>query len=249
MSTDERGSESERLAPVTPLFGGAEETSSSMPRSSSVSHERPTTRARSSVTPDARWHSSWIDDGATDAPGASRAGGARSASSVAGRPSASLPPDAGGAERRDDAERMLLRRLRGRSLSVGESHALLIEHGLTDDDAHALLEIFAGRGYLDDGVLAEQLVRIGERKGQGRSAIALVLARRGVPRDVADVALDALADEETDRALGFARRKARSMGGADRDVAVRRLTGQLARRGYSGSVAASCARQAIDEVR
>jgi regulatory protein len=41
--------------------------------------------------------------------------------------------------------------------------------------------------------------------------------------------------------------KARSMSSLDRDTALRRLVGQLSRRGYGGSVAMTAARQALDE--
>ena len=37
------------------------------------------------------------------------------------------------------------------------------------------------------------------------------------------------------------------MRGLERDVALRRLAGQLARRGYGGSAALNAARQALDE--
>ena len=49
-----------------------------------------------------------------------------------------------------------------------------------------------------------------ERKGQGRRAIAQTLAQRGIPRDVVDAALATLPDDDAERALEFARTKARS---------------------------------------
>ena len=55
-----------------------------------------------------------------------------------------------------------------------------------------------------------------------------------------------LPDDEFERALDFARQKARSMRDLDREVALRRLSGQLARRGYGGKALAA-ARQALDE--
>ena len=75
---------------------------------------------------------------------------------------------------------------------------------------------------------------------------------RGVVRSrrrsrVVDAALDELPDDEAERALDFARQKARSMGSLDRDAAVRRLHGQLARRGFGGSMAMTAVKQALDE--
>ena len=144
-------------------------------------------------------------------------------------------------------EAALLRKLRTRSLSVREARAVLAQHGVDDDAGETIVERFVGHGYLDDVKLAEQLVHTGvERKGQGRGVIAQTLSKRGIPREVVDAALEELPGDEFDRALEFARSKARSMRGLDRDTALRRLAGQLARRGYGG-VAMSAARQALDE--
>ena len=66
-------------------------------------------------------------------------------------------------------------------------------------------------------------------------------------RDVVDAALEALPDDDADRALEYARQKARTMRDLDRDVALRRLSGQLARRGY-GAQALDAARRALDEL-
>ena len=61
-----------------------------------------------------------------------------------------------------------------------------------------------------------------------------------------DEALGALPDDEFARALEFARTKVRAMRGLERDVALRRLAGQLARRGYGG-LSLEVARRALDE--
>lgn len=146
------------------------------------------------------------------------------------------------------AEQALLRRLRTRSLSVAEARQMLRERDLDAETVEAVLEAFGGRGYLDDAALAEQLVHAGvDRKGQGRHVIAQTLAARGIPREVADTALAALPDDDAERALAYARRKAAAMGGLDREVALRRLAGQLARRGY-GARSLEAARAALDEL-
>ncbi|MEV4687914.1 regulatory protein RecX [Microbacterium sp. LWH3-1.2] len=148
----------------------------------------------------------------------------------------------------DAAELGLLKKLRARQLSVSESKTYLGQFELGSEGVEAILHTFLARGYLDDARLAEQLVHAGiDRKGQGRQAISQSLAKRGVPRDIADAALAKLPDDDADRALEFARSKAGSMRGLERDVALRRLAGQLARRGYGGSAALNAARQALDE--
>lgn len=149
---------------------------------------------------------------------------------------------------RENAENILLKRLRTRQLSVAEARTLVAQRGLGADEVDSVLEDFLRRGYLDDAGLAEQLIHVGtDRKGQGRQVIAQTLAKRGIPRDVADAALATLPDDDFERALEYARSKARSLASVDRETAVRRLAGQLARRGYRGSVALTAAQTALDE--
>lgn len=158
------------------------------------------------------------------------------------------PRDEDAQEVIDAGEAALLHKLRTRSLSVREARAVLIERGLDEAAADGVVEHFLRHGYLDDAKLAEQLIHTGvERKGQGRNVISQTLAKRGIPRDVIDAALAELPDDELERALEFARSKARSMRDLERDVALRRLSGQLARRGYGGQ-AFEAARRALDEL-
>jgi regulatory protein len=175
---------------------------------------------------ESEWHATWLDDRA--------------------------PADAREPASRDDAddraERMLLRKLRTRSLSVREALTALRDADVDPGEAEALVARFQAQGYLDDRALAFQLIdRALSRKAQGRQAIAQVLSQRGIDRAVADAALADLPDDETERALEFARTKVQQMQDLDRDTAVRRLAGQLARRGF-GSMALSAARTAWDEV-
>ncbi|UUT36702.1 RecX family transcriptional regulator [Microbacterium elymi] len=131
---------------------------------------------------------------------------------------------------------------------MAEARAVIAERDLDPVAIASVLHGFIRRGYLDDRALADQLVYSAvERKGQGRMVIAQSLAKRGIPRDVVDAAMTALPDDDADRALEFARQKARSMRALDHEVALRRLVGQLARRGY-GVGALDAARQALDEL-
>jgi regulatory protein len=82
----------------------------------------------------------------------------------------------------------------------------------------------------------------------GRAAVARTIAQRGIERSVIDEVLDSEPNDDAQRALDFARKKAASLGYLDREVAVRRLAGQLARRGFSAS-ALSVASRAVDEAR
>lgn len=146
------------------------------------------------------------------------------------------------------AEDVLVRKLRARSLSVSEARQVLRGQDLDAAGIEEVIDRFSARGYLDDALLAEHLVISGiERKGQGRVALSRALAQRGIPRDVVEAALGDLPDDDAERALEFARTKARSLSRLDFDTAFRRLVGQLARRGYGGSVATTAARTALTE--
>jgi regulatory protein len=150
----------------------------------------------------------------------------------------------------DDVQEVLARRLRRSALSEREARTFLAQRGIDQAVLEVTVDRFTSRGWIDDAVLAEQLIYAGtSRKGQGRRAIAQTLSARGIARDIADAALAALPDDDDDRALEYARSKAHGLRSYDLETAMRRLIGQLARRGYSGSVASSAARTALTEQR
>lgn len=223
--TDSNGGERESLAPVIPLFGQRSKT---------------TDPVRSDADDSQPWHATWI---------AERTASERSAARAAHPSTGTVPvvAPAGEDTQAAAAERVLLRKLRTRSLSIREARSVLGEHELDDAEREGIVERFLSLGYLDDAALAEQLIdKATSRKAQGRMAIAQSLSQRGIPREVIDEAMAQLPDDEAERALEFARSKVRGLEGLDRDTALRRLAGQLARRGY-GSVALSVARRALDE--
>ncbi|RAZ34416.1 RecX family transcriptional regulator [Microbacterium sp. SMR1] len=233
--TDRDGGETERLAPVIPLFGQADAAPSAP-------------RPRSGRVPDdgQKWHTTWTTEPRTAASRPSPAVRPAPVEPAAVRSADEAPADDAAVRAR--AERTLLKRLRGRSLSVREARDVLREAELAEADADAVIAAFLDNGYLDDSRLAEQLLdgALG-RKAQGATAIAQTLSRRGLDREVIDIAMASLPDDEAERALEFARQRARGMSGLDHDVALRRLHGQLARRGFRGSVALDAARQALSE--
>jgi len=156
--------------------------------------------------------------------------------------------DAEAAKAIESAEAALVRKLRARSLSVSEARTVLRSHAVPGAQVDMIIDEFSRRGYLDDRTLAGHLVSSGtERKGLGRVALSRALAQRGIPRDVIDAALEELPNDDAERALDFARTKARALTRLDHETALRRLVGQLARRGYGGSVAMTAARTALDE--
>lgn len=147
-----------------------------------------------------------------------------------------------------EASEYLVRRLRGRQLTSREARDALRAQGVPAEEREQIVTAFEERGYLDDANLAEHLVISGsQRKGQGRVAIARTLRERGIPPEVADEALSVLEDDDAERALEYARSKIAGLRRYDEDTAVRRLVGQLSRRGYGGSVAMNAARTAWRE--
>lgn len=222
------GGEDERLAPVTPLFG-----------------DRASAHEPSTPSPDQ------VDEASSPGPRHPAFAQAKPTLRAVRTPAAD---DASSAEQdpdvaRERASEALVRKLRARPMSVSEARQVLREHDLPSNEIDDVIDEFLHRGYLDDRTLADALVTAGvERKGQGRVALSRALSQRGIPRDVVDEALASLPDDDAERALEFARTKARSMSRLEPDTALRRLLGQLARRGYGGSVATNAARTALREV-
>jgi regulatory protein len=233
------------LAPVIPLFGGKVTPASALP----ASRDEASPEARRTEPADAF---SSFESADSESAGLSID---RGTTPPRLRPVRSDHEQADEQEQVPDPEQVrvageesLVRKLRSRSLSISEARLVLRGHNLDRSQIDDVIEDFCRRGYLDDAILAEQLVISGiERKGQGRIALSRALAQRGIPRDVIDIALGDLPDDDAERALEFARTKARSMARLDFDTALRRLMGQLARRGYGGSVAMNAARTALNE--
>lgn len=223
------------LAPVIPLFGGAPRTASPQQPARGSARDAVDVREEAEEVPlvgeHVRPRLRAIRD---DAP----------------EPADDLPAGPDENEVRERAEAVLLRKLRSRSLSLSEARtvARMVE-GADDVIAEDVIERFVDLGYLDDATFAEQLVMSAiEKRGEGRRAVAETLRKRGIPRDIVDAALAELPDDDAERALDFARSKVRGVEGKDHDAALRRLAGQLARRGYPSSVALTAARAALDEV-
>ncbi|WP_311257505.1 regulatory protein RecX [Microbacterium sp. WCS2018Hpa-9] len=255
----------EQLAPIIPLFGRDDTSAKSVDREAPEADDVTTrSAARTGV-----WKSTEGDSTrdskpvvSTDSRGPSERHPARGAAARSvPRLRALQSQDAESADvvgvdpsqLRADAEELLVRKLRTKSLSLSEARMVLrgyeknaerLDAGSIDD----VIDDFCRRGYLDDALLAGQLVMSGiDRKGQGRVALSRALSQRGIPRDVIDAALDDVPDDDAERALEYARSKARAMSRLDGDTALRRLVGQLSRRGYNGSIAMTAAKSALAE--
>ena len=149
------------------------------------------------------------------------------------------PVSAGPAEDQEAvARKILLDQLTGQARTRSELAGKLAKKGVPDDIAARLLDRFEEVGLVDDDAFARSWVQSRQPgKGLARRALAQELRRKGVDDEVARAALDEVdPDDEVEAARTLVRRKLRTVARLDRDVAVRRLTGMLARKGYPAGV-------------
>lgn len=142
------------------------------------------------------------------------------------------------AEALDVARRVLSRR----ALSRSEVAKRLDQHGVEPDDRDAALDRLEQEGAIDDRALAEMVAeRVRTRRKAGARVVEQELARRGIAQaDRAEAPSD---DDELERAVAFAEQRLRR--GVIDEVVLRRVAGQLARRGFASGIC----RRALDEAK
>lgn len=153
------------------------------------------------------------------------------------RPMSEPTPQGGTVEQAKEA---CLRLLAVRARSRAELAQRLAAKGFTAEVTDRALDRLTEVGLIDDAAFAEQWVHSRHTfSGKGKQALAQELRRKGVAPADAAPALDAITcDDEADRAAELVRRKLRTLPrNLDRDKALRRLVGMLARRGYPQSTA------------
>ncbi len=168
-------------------------------------------------------------------------------------PDRSAPPDdpvAQGPEADHEAvaRKILLDQLTGRARSRSELATKLARKGVPDEVATRLLDRFEDVGLVDDEAFARSWVESRQAgKGLARRALAQELRRKGVEDDVARDVLDEVdPEDEVETARTLVRRKLRSVARLERDAAVRRLAGMLARKGYPPGVAFRVVREELE---
>ncbi len=122
--------------------------------------------------------------------------------------------------------------------------------GVPDDVADRVLTRFEEVGLIDDAEYAAMLVRSRHsEKGLARRALAQELARKGIDRETAARALDAVdRDDEDAVARELVRRRAPSSARHPYDVRVRRLVGMLGRKGHSPGAAYRIVTEVLTEL-
>ena len=128
-----------------------------------------------------------------------------------------------------------------RSRSTVELGRWLRERDHAPEDVESTLERLTASGLLDDSKYAASFARsrLLNRKLSKRRVLG-DLGRRGIPRELAAEAVNAVMEEEgvdeESAVEAIAIKKFRSLAKLDRQTAMRRLMGYLARRGYEGDV-------------
>ncbi len=157
-----------------------------------------------------------------------------------------VDPDAEVAAERERAERLLLQRLRGRSLSAAEARGVLRETDVGDDEVEEIVERFTELHYIDEARLAEQIIHSHhERKGLGRSGVEAEMRRRKILPEVILEKLEEIPDDEEERATELALKRVAQLERFDEQTIDRRLTGFLLRKGYSSSAVRGAVKAAL----
>jgi regulatory protein len=187
-----------------------------------------------------------------DDPGSGEAAWAVPVLGPGAEPPRSAPPAADHrAERR--AENVALAVLTRHDASEAELRTTLLARGLDEAAIEAELDRLRSAGLVDDAALADRLVRsLRERKGLGDGALRPALKARHLPAAVIEAALAANAEDEDvagERLQDVADDRARRLVSLPADVAERRLTAYLLRRGYGGSSVRAAVREALERAR
>jgi regulatory protein len=148
------------------------------------------------------------------------------------------------------ARGICLRALTGAPKTRSQLADLLAARDIPDDAAETVLDRFTEVGLIDDAAFARAWVSSRQAgRGLARRALSAELRAKGVDAEVVAEAVEAVDDDdERETARRLVDRKVGAMRRLDRTTATRRLMGMLARKGYSGGLAAAVVRDALDGV-
>ncbi len=158
------------------------------------------------------------------------------------------PPEDERGDPESVARAICLRALTGAPKTRKQLADLLDRRGVPEAAATAVLDRFDEVGLVDDAAFARMWVDSRQAgRGLARRALRAELQAKGVAPEIAAEAVESV-DDEDERAAArlLVERRARSMQRLDRATATRRLMGMLARKGYSGGMAAAVVREVLD---
>ncbi len=165
-------------------------------------------------------------------------------------PTPGSPADrAPGADQESVARSIVLRKLSAAPKTRAQLAGDLAARAVPDDVADRVLDRFTEVGLIDDEAFADSWVRSRHAtRGLSRRALAHELRKKGVDDETVTAAVETIdADSEREAAAGLVARRVPSLRGLTRETRIRRLVGLLARKGYSGGLAMSVVRDAVDE--
>jgi Uncharacterized protein conserved in bacteria len=147
------------------------------------------------------------------------------------------------------AREIALRQLTVRARSRAELAKVLARKSVPDDVAQQVLDRLSEVGLVDDAAFAREWLAAGGRRQRSRRALISELTGKGVDREVVQEAVAELdSDQDYVVARALAERKAASLARLAPEVRYRRLTGALARRGFSSGVVAQVAREVLADL-
>ncbi|RFA21828.1 regulatory protein RecX [Subtercola boreus] len=141
-------------------------------------------------------------------------------------------------ERAAFLENIVVKALARKGLSEWEVTRLLSTNGVQLHELEPFLERYRENRYIDDFELAQNLVEsLHRRTGLGRSQIKAELSARHIQAEIISAAIEALDDDdELQRAVELAQKRAPSLARLDSATAERRLTSFLMRKGYPSAI-------------
>lgn len=145
------------------------------------------------------------------------------------------------------AKEIVVRKLSERAHSRGELAQALAKKQVPEGVVEATLAKFEVAGLIDDDDFARSWVQARQRgKGLSSRALANELRRKGVDDELTKEVLGELDPEaEIEAAHRLVQARLRSMSRLDETTKIRRLTGLLARKGYSSQLAAGVVRREL----
>lgn len=150
------------------------------------------------------------------------------------------------AKQEQRARNVLLYQLARGAKSAHTLRTILEKREIEPQIAEAVIQRFIEVGLIDDAAFAETLVNSKLRhKGLARSAIKRELSGKGVAAEIVEQAIAQITPEsEMSMAIDLAKHRAQRMAHLDHEVRQRRLSGYLARKGYSSSVIVAALKEA-----
>ncbi|MGV8896688.1 MAG: regulatory protein RecX [Rhodoglobus sp.] len=235
----------ERIAPVTYLFGATPVPESD--ESPEIHSPSAAEHGADSETPSGP---RFVDQSEGDTGDLAESRPASRASRASEKPASSRKSQDGSGTTKGSFDRISnvsMYALARRGMSSREMRDYLLGREFETTEVDVEIDRLESVALLDDLALAETLIRtLQARKGLGRSALTAELRRRNIDQVAIESALSVLDDDdELDRAMAIAMKRAGQLRSLDAATAKRRLGDFLMRRGYSGSVVSKAVQQAL----